>query len=121
MSTNTTMPSQMGSPSDNQAPNIYACAITTVVIAGIAVAARFYARARILRVVGIEDWCILIALVGPGLAARSFRRARLSDNHLPSLHRTVAVDRNLRLHDQRCELGSRLLHCLCSVWARRGI
>ena len=65
MASNTTAPLQVGSPSDNQAPSVYACAITTVAIAAVAVTARFYTRGRILRVVGIEDWCILVALVSP--------------------------------------------------------
>lgn len=63
-------------------PEVITCAVLTTLVAGAAVAARFYARWRILDVVGTEDWLIFVAFVccdrrqTVGLAASGTRDER---------------------------------------------
>jgi hypothetical protein len=40
---------------------VLACAILSLLISGLAVAARFYTRGRLRKILGSEDWCILCA------------------------------------------------------------
>jgi len=45
------------------AGNIIACAVVCWVLCGVGVTARFYVRGRILKLLGREDWCVLVAYV----------------------------------------------------------
>lgn len=47
----------------NIGPNLEAAALATILIAAIVVVARFYARLRVVRNVGWDDWLMLLALV----------------------------------------------------------
>ena len=60
--------------SQNLGPTVVACAVTTTLLAGAAVAARFYTRGRILRVLGTEDWLILTSFVRGMVGYSSTRR-----------------------------------------------
>lgn len=50
-------------PPDNGPSNlpatVVACAVIAVVISGLSVAARFYTRGVLRKILGAEDWCIL--------------------------------------------------------------
>ena len=50
-------------PADDLSGTVIACAIVSLVVSGIALGLRFYSRGVITRVLGREDWCILIAWV----------------------------------------------------------
>ena len=47
----------------SRAPQLYAAAITTYVLAAIAVALRFWARRLTRAVIRVDDWTIVMALV----------------------------------------------------------
>ena len=48
----------------NMGGTVLACAVVSVVISGLALAARFYSRGHLKRLLGPEDWCCLVAWVG---------------------------------------------------------
>jgi hypothetical protein len=50
---------------DNRASGIVASATLLWVLGASLVALRFYVRTKIVRVFGIEDWTLLVALVSP--------------------------------------------------------
>lgn len=52
-----------GNADASYAVQIYVCAVLTWAITAAFVAARFYTRGRLLRVLGPEDWVILLSLV----------------------------------------------------------
>lgn len=68
LSTETAKMSTVGPPSasgdDDISAGVIASAVTSLAIAAVAVAARFYTRVVIIRAVAAEDWCVLAALVG---------------------------------------------------------
>lgn len=62
---------------DSLSAGVIACAIVSLVIAAVAVAARFYTRAVIIRALAPEDWFVLAAWVGFVLASRMMRRTEV--------------------------------------------
>lgn len=52
--------------------NVVACAVATWVIAAIFVSLRFYLRGHLIKVLGREDWMILLALVFSAGISASF-------------------------------------------------
>jgi hypothetical protein len=71
--------------------SIIACAVSCWVICGLAVVARFYARGRIQRVLGPEDWCVLAAYVSFYIAKCSGMRSDVDRSQLLALGFTVAT------------------------------
>lgn len=70
--------------------SVIACVISCWVICGVAVAARFYARGRIQRVLGSEDWCVLAAYVS-SMANGSVKTTNAAGFQLLALGYTVAT------------------------------
>ena len=60
----TTVGGPLASRDDDISAGVIASAVTSLAIAAIAVAARFYTRAAIIRALAAEDWFILAAWVG---------------------------------------------------------
>jgi hypothetical protein len=58
--------------------SIVASAIGTLLAATLAVGVRFYTRVKIVRVLGIEDWTILAALVSRPALSFWTKRAQLT-------------------------------------------
>ena len=61
--TNATVIESLPDPSENNAPTIIALAGVSAVVTTSFVALRFYVRGRLIKVLGWEDWIILVALV----------------------------------------------------------
>lgn len=63
VSLNYTIPTVLPNPNDNHGPAVVVFPTLTAVVATILVALRFYTRWRILRLLGWEDWLLLVALL----------------------------------------------------------
>lgn len=48
---------------DSLSGSIIACAVVSFVVSGLMVGLRFYSRGVVTRVLGREDWCVLVAWV----------------------------------------------------------
>ncbi|KAK3395257.1 hypothetical protein B0H63DRAFT_386009 [Podospora didyma] len=49
-------------PTDTLAPTVIACTTIMLCLSLLAVALRFYTRGKLMRAIGREDWCVLVAL-----------------------------------------------------------